>query len=317
VVGSVGGGRASALVLDPVGNPVTCGYTVNVQNDPLNPAALDFTVAKFEAVTGANVWQRTLSGTAPNSGDECLALTENSAGDVLAVGYFDDAGTGIDFAVVKLSGADGTELWRRAIDGTFSGQLEGDLAFAAATDTDGNVVAVGRTKNNGTGVDFTVAKLSGVDGAVGLVTAPPPCCQDAECADSDPCTIDSCTSVGCVSQQGPTFVDCRLGAAEEALGTILMIIRDAQPKKLGGKVQAQRLTAEVTRSRHLIAGARRNSHTARKKLRKAEALLTHFRGAVVFGAREGKIDPELAQRLLALLPCRRLLGAPPLSCSLL
>ena len=87
-------------------------------------------------------------------------------------------------------------------------------------------------------MDFTVVKLTGIDGALGPVTTLPPCRQDTECTDSDPCTVESCTPVGCASQPGPTFVDCRLSAAEDALDTILPIMRNAPRKKLGGKALA-------------------------------------------------------------------------------
>jgi len=41
----------------------------------------------------------------------------DAAGDVIAAGELQNTGTGIDFAVVKLSGSTGTEIWRRLING--------------------------------------------------------------------------------------------------------------------------------------------------------------------------------------------------------
>ncbi len=65
--------------------------------------------------------------------------------DVVASGFFIVPGAGADFAVVKLSGADGREVWRSVLNGAAS---QADLAVALAVDGDGDIVAAGAVQNS-------------------------------------------------------------------------------------------------------------------------------------------------------------------------
>ncbi|TAK02194.1 hypothetical protein EPO44_08450, partial [bacterium] len=103
----------------------------------------------------------TIDGTAHNI-DEALAVTVDNVGNVVAAGFITNTGTSQDFAVVKVDGAVGAELWHQVIDGTAH---EGDVAKAVTVDGAGNVVAAGFTQNIGTGNDFTVIKFDGATGA--------------------------------------------------------------------------------------------------------------------------------------------------------
>ena len=58
-----------------------------------------------------------------------------------------------------LAGASGAEQWRRLIDGPRSGN---DIGLDVAFDGAGNVVVGGRLRNDDTGDEMAVAKLSGV-----------------------------------------------------------------------------------------------------------------------------------------------------------
>ena len=82
------------------------------------------------------------------------------------VSYYPDlgsnAGTGGDFAVVKLDGASGAEIWRTEINGAANGP---DGVASVAVDAGGNVIAGGFLSNAGTNQDFTVVKLAGANGA--------------------------------------------------------------------------------------------------------------------------------------------------------
>jgi len=93
------------------------------------------------------------------------AVTVDSAEDVLAAGSTANAGLGVDFTVVKLAGASGTEQWHAVIDGAGEGT---DQANAVTVDAVGDVVAAGGTSNTGTPLlprpDFTVVKRRGADG---------------------------------------------------------------------------------------------------------------------------------------------------------
>jgi hypothetical protein len=66
-----------------------------------------------------------------------------------------------DFTGVRFDGASGRERWRKVINGTAN---DVDAAFAVGTDVSGNVIAVGRTQNTGTGDDFIVVKLTASKG---------------------------------------------------------------------------------------------------------------------------------------------------------
>ncbi len=85
-----------------------------------------------------------------------FAVALDGAGDIVAAGFTINTGTR-DFTVIKFDGANGAELWRRAINSTANGF---DQALAVAVDTAGDVVATGET--NG---DFTVVKFDGASGA--------------------------------------------------------------------------------------------------------------------------------------------------------
>ncbi len=67
-----------------------------------------------------------------------------------------------DFAVVKLAGASGVEVWRYVLDGTLPGG--NDVALAVAVDGAGQVFAAGRTENDQTFLDFTLAKIDASTG---------------------------------------------------------------------------------------------------------------------------------------------------------
>jgi hypothetical protein len=116
-------------------------------------------VVKLSGSDGTELWRHvtTTCGGA-------FAVATDSAGDAVAAGQVDpdmlcDAG---DFAVVKLSGASGAELWRYA----FAGLGFGGLAQSVAVDGTGDVLAAGSTITGASNYGrFVVAKLAASDGA--------------------------------------------------------------------------------------------------------------------------------------------------------
>ncbi len=68
-----------------------------------------------------------------------------------------------DFTVTKLAGVDGTERWRRIIDG---GAHDWDQASAVTVDPAGNVIAAGEIRNTPNDDEFAVVKLRADDGAI-------------------------------------------------------------------------------------------------------------------------------------------------------
>jgi len=149
-----GFGEAFAVAVDGAGNVVAAGRTTNTGTFE------DFTVIKFDGTSGTELWRQVIDGTA-NSLDFAFAVAVDGAGDVVAAGRTTNTGTFEDFTVIKFDGASGAVLWSQTINGTANSS---DEASAVAVDGAGNVVAAGFTQNIGTGPDFTVVKLRGIDG---------------------------------------------------------------------------------------------------------------------------------------------------------
>lgn len=128
---------ASAVALDTAGNVVAAGQIASSGTN------LDFTVIKFDAMSGRERWRRTISGTAGSG--TVNAVTTDANGDIIAAGWTDYTGTRSDLTVVKFSGATGSELWRQVIDGGGS-SASINWASAIALDSAGDVI-VGGTIN--------------------------------------------------------------------------------------------------------------------------------------------------------------------------
>jgi hypothetical protein len=141
-----------------VGDVVAAGWVENTSSSQ------DFAVVKLAGGNGNQLWRREIDGTA-GGGDLAFALAVDSDGNVVAAGAIQNTATDNDFAVIKFSGADGVELWRKEINGSVNGS---DVARGVALDAVGDVIAVGETQNSccgASGFDFTVVKLSRLDGS--------------------------------------------------------------------------------------------------------------------------------------------------------
>lgn len=139
----------------------TSAVTVGPSGDVFVAGVPYFSVARLDAAAGATTWQATLLGTGTGT-QEAATLVLDAAGDVVAVGRLANAGTGDDFAIAKLDGTTGAELWRSSLDGTGpSGGI--DRGVDLAIDAAGDVLAVGALDEPG-GNGFTVAKVDGTTG---------------------------------------------------------------------------------------------------------------------------------------------------------
>jgi hypothetical protein len=129
--------------------------------------SLDIAAAKLRGSDGAVLWQRAIDGDGSTM-DEGLAVALDSADDVIVAGTAAPFGGSsifyIDFAVLKLAGADGSELWRRPINGVALGDVN-DVARAVAVDANDDIFAAGSTQRAVTADDFTVVKLAGATGS--------------------------------------------------------------------------------------------------------------------------------------------------------
>jgi uncharacterized delta-60 repeat protein len=122
-----------AVVVDPAtGDAVVAGAIANTST------STDFTVARFAAVNGQELWRRTLNGTA-NGSDDADALALDAAGNVFAAGELENATTGRDFTVVRLAPT-GTVQWTQSLNGAANAD---DVATSLALDAAGNPIAGG------------------------------------------------------------------------------------------------------------------------------------------------------------------------------
>lgn len=158
------GDQGNDLAVASNGDVVVAGYATN------DDTFLDFTVARLAGATGDVVWRSNVNGKAQGGSltyDQARGVTLDANGDVLAAGGLMETGTFIssDFAVVKLAGGNGAELWRATLNGPTS-EFE-DYANAIAADAAGNAIAAGTIfVENGFSPHFTVAKFAAASGAV-------------------------------------------------------------------------------------------------------------------------------------------------------
>jgi hypothetical protein len=122
-------------------------------------------------------------------------------------------------------------------------------------------------------------------------------CAPLGCDDGDACTDDSCDPVaGCVHEPRIGFpaVACRLDALAEILAT-------TPATELGGPAVQERLRVKIARVRVMVAAGQvlQGNHRSRR-LNRATDLLASFIKSVKKGGRRGKIDPEVADRMLEL-----------------
>ena len=129
-----------------------------------SPSDHDLIVLKLAGSTGVEIWRYVITGSVDGiDGDTAWAVAVDSAGDVYAGGrIYDDAVLGYaDFFVVKLSGSNGSEIWRQKI---LSVAGHGGRVEAITLDHDGNVIPVGQAVTGVGWCDWVVAKLDPTDG---------------------------------------------------------------------------------------------------------------------------------------------------------
>ncbi len=150
---------ARAVAVDTAGDVVATGTVRRVGTDS------DFTVIKFSGVDGTELWQYAASGTRQVAGagaDEARLVRFDASGDVVAAGTIENADTGRDAMIVKLSADTGQELWRRVVNG-IANRVD-DLS-SMALDSRGDALVTLKLDNSVTGNGFVVMKLAREDGA--------------------------------------------------------------------------------------------------------------------------------------------------------
>jgi hypothetical protein len=152
-------GSAMSVAVDAAGDVIAAGTLDN------GAGVEGMGVVKLRGSDGVELWRAQPSGTEP--GGQVRALALDSSGNAVVAGFLRNAPFRPDFAVVKLSGVDGTEQWRHQNPShQFSG---GDEAVGVAVDPNGDVVAVGTIRiftGNSLPSKFAVVKLAGGAGSV-------------------------------------------------------------------------------------------------------------------------------------------------------
>lgn len=118
-------------------------------------------IQKVSSVSGALLWEQPLvgTGTGPSYVGQLLI---DSVGDLIVPGALSNAVSGKDYTVAKLSGVDGSALWRHEVS---SSEVDGnDIALDVALSAAGNVAATGSLGGR------TIASLFDADGS----PIPPP-----------------------------------------------------------------------------------------------------------------------------------------------
>src|SRR5437870_119859 len=130
------------MTLDGSGNVILSSFS------PASAPTGGF-VSKLSGAMGATIWERNFpAGCGPAN-----VVAVDAAGDVLVAGTVQ--GVACDYGVVKLSGSDGSELWRYSLAGS-----EQYPVTAMAIDANGNAVVEGLAARQ-----LTVAKLAAADGS--------------------------------------------------------------------------------------------------------------------------------------------------------
>jgi hypothetical protein len=156
--GDGGADRANAIAVDTSGDVIAAGRLATSANED------DFTVLKLAGASGNELWRLRIDGT-DHGDDEALAVALDAANDVVASGVIDSATGNEDFAVVKLAGGTGNELWRKEVDGALGGKITAESANSVVVDSAGDVVAAGNLEFVNQEQDFTVIKFAGLTGA--------------------------------------------------------------------------------------------------------------------------------------------------------
>ncbi len=136
-----------AMTVDRQGDVCAVGYTVNAATGQ------DIVVLKY-ATDGVLQWAVSYDQQA--LADYPYGIAVDRHGNVYVCGYVTTSQTGMDFITIKFN-SNGVLQWANRYNGTAN---TGDVAYAIALDTLGNVYVTGYANNISTGEDFTTIKYN-------------------------------------------------------------------------------------------------------------------------------------------------------------
>lgn len=139
--------RGVAVTTDRRGNVAATGYN-DVSGDT-------WYTAKYDALTGAPVWQKTLSNGIGD--DRPAAIATDSEGHVIVAGFITTSKQR-DFYTVKYDASTGNVIWARLYNN--ANQDGADEIVAVAIGADDSVVVTGKSVDNGKQEDFYTIKYN-------------------------------------------------------------------------------------------------------------------------------------------------------------
>lgn len=144
---------ASSLKVDQYGNVFVTGSSIG------QGTATDYATVKYNSA-GAEQWAVRFNGS-NNTSDEATALALDAAGNVYITGESNSGGTNYDYATIRYSPADGSQMWAMIYNGTGNNI---DEAFGIVVDGANNIYVTGNSTGSGTSMDFGTIKYSQVTG---------------------------------------------------------------------------------------------------------------------------------------------------------
>ncbi len=141
------------------GSPPRLRLAVDESGDVIIAGAGEFGVAKLSGAMGSTLWSRNLGSTAGGSG--ALVLADGVDPVVAASRPLLDSDRGaLGFAVMRLEGASGRELWHHP---TLQGQLDNGMVTTLTLDPRGEVIAASHSGDADSN-EFSLIKLTAADG---------------------------------------------------------------------------------------------------------------------------------------------------------
>lgn len=153
------------ITADAAGNMYVAGARGVSGSDGGITNNADWHVRKYNAATGATIWQDTYSGAAGRL-DYAMGTVLDSQGSLLVVGYT-NKGTNsttnlnYDWLMIKYDGATGARLWTQTYESRLGAS---EVCYQAVVDDNDDFYVSGYLQNAGGVLQRRIAKLSGIDG---------------------------------------------------------------------------------------------------------------------------------------------------------
>jgi hypothetical protein len=143
-----------AVATDRRGNVAATGYDSS-------GAFEAYYTAKYDALTGALLWQRTFASAAGHSRPASVVC--DSSGNVIVTGRSVGAGTSFDYYTIKYAAANGNVVWEKRYNNANNGL---DEAIQVVVDGSDHVIVTGKSVGSGTNDDIHTIKYDGANGDV-------------------------------------------------------------------------------------------------------------------------------------------------------